>query len=270
MHDPAGVASLSPRPGDRASGGPPTSPRDDRGSAARGLLGVDGASAGWVHLWSEWIEAPGSSSGPVEWLDDDERSRAGRFRFERDRHRFVARRVFLRRVLGGYLGVAPALVRYRAAGSWRPELDPPASLNFSTSHSDGLAIVGVADRLVGVDIERLRPIPDALDLARSFFAGRESEHLRSAPMEERSAAFLRLWTRKEAYVKALGAGMSVPFDEFEVLDGEADQPHAMRGTEGGPPFVLASLHDLPGYVGSVAMSGTEISVQQVTVAALAS
>lgn len=227
--------------------------------------------SGWVHVWSEWVDDPGSSGGPLDWLDDDERVRAGRFRFERDRRRFVGRRAFLRRVLAGYLEVQPVTVRYRADGMTRPELDAPGGLSFSTSHSDGLAIVAVAsDRLVGVDVERLRPIPDALEVARSFFAGRESEHLRSLPVDDRSTTFLRLWTRKEAYVKALGAGMSMPFDGFDVLGGEAEGPHVVRGPDGASPVVLTSLHGLPGYVGCVAVSGSEVSVHQVAVAARAS
>jgi 4'-phosphopantetheinyl transferase len=200
------------------------------------------------------------TGGPAEWLDDDERARAGRFTFERDRRRFVARRVFLRRVLGGYLGVAPAAVGYRTVGTGRPELDPACGLSFSTSHSGDLAVVAVSrDRVVGVDIEAVRPIGDALDLARAFFTAREADALAATPFDRRSTAFLRLWTCKEAYVKAVGLGMTLAFSDFDVLGRFPDRPPVLEPLAGGPPVVLASLDAFDGFIGAVATSATAMA-----------
>ncbi len=221
-----------------------------------------------VHVWSDRVGEQDHDEA-FGLLDADERARAARFRFAGHRARFVARRAFLRRVLAGYLAVTPRTIRYRTTGTGRPELDPPSSLNFSTSHSEGLAVVAVAGQhLVGVDIERVRPIWDGIDIARALFARREYEHLRATPDEERSVAFLRLWTRKEACVKALGLGLSVPLDTVDVLDDVAEIRIA-GGSADGASFVLTSLDDHPSYVGAVAVAGTALSVERIPIAATA-
>ena len=113
-------------------------------------------------------------------LDEAERAQVGRFRFDRDRVRFVLRRAFARRVLARYLGVHPAAVGIRTSPLGRPELDPSCGLAFNTSHSDGMAVVAVAHgQRVGVDIERVREIDGALDIAEGLFEAREVEWLRS-------------------------------------------------------------------------------------------
>ncbi len=221
-----------------------------------------------VHVWSDWVD---DRAELRELLDDGERARARRFRFERDRVRFVARRVLLRKVLAEYLGVAPAMLRFRTSPFGRPELEPACGITFSTSHSDGLAIVAVAsERLVGVDLERVRPITDALDLAQRFFSRREHQHLLSIPETARSDEFLKLWTRKESYVKAVGAGMSMPFDDFDVLDRRTGRALRLRGANVGISFALTSLDGLPGFIGSVAVSGRKVSLRHMTPVAIGS
>jgi 4'-phosphopantetheinyl transferase len=207
-----------------------------------------------VELWSARVDAPERLGDLPGELDDDEQARAARFRFERDRIRFVARRAFLRSVLAGYLGVPSGMIRYRTSAAGRPELEPRCGVVFSTSHADGLAIVAVArERLVGVDVERVRPIPGAAELARHFYTRAEDEYVASVPEAARSEAFLRLWTRKESYVKALGAGMSMPFDRFNVLDGGTGRASRDR-TPDGRQLAFATLDKFAGYVGSVAAS----------------
>jgi 4'-phosphopantetheinyl transferase len=203
------------------------------------------------------VDAWDAGSRAIEWLDDDERARAAGFRFERDRRRFIGRRTFLRRVLACYLGIAPATVRYRVTSMGRPELYRASGVSFSVSHSEGFAVVAVVrDRWVGVDIERLRAIPDALDLS-----GREHDTLCATPTNDRSTAFLRLWTRKESYVKAQGAGLSMRLDGFDALDGDDGRPPVLWAGPGSTEFALADLLGLPGYAGSVAVSGTQVAPQ---------
>ncbi len=255
MPDPAGVASRCSRHRGRTLGRSATPPPAAERLAARGRPDGDRAAVDAVQVWSERLDAPAPRGDAVEWLDDDERARAGRFRFERDRRRFVARRAFLRAVLAGALDIAPADIRYRTSGTTRPELEAVYDLSFSTSHSGDLAVVAVSrERIVGVDIGVVRPIPDAQDLAAAFFTAREHEVLEATPIEGRSTAFLRLWTRKEAYAKAVGLGMTLPFQDFEVLDGDAGGPPVVAPLGAGRPFVLSGLDDLPGYVGTVATS----------------
>jgi 4'-phosphopantetheinyl transferase len=210
-----------------------------------------------VDLWSARVDEQERIGELLGELDDDEQARASRFRFERDRARFVARRAFLRTVLAGHLGVPSATIRYRTSAGGRPELAPWRGIAFSTSHADGLAVVAVArEGLVGVDVERVRPIPGAAELARQFFTRSEHEYVASVPEAARSEAFLGLWTRKESYVKALGVGMSMPFDRFDVLD-PATRRASLELTPNGRPVALATLDNFAGYVGSVAASRPE-------------
>jgi 4'-phosphopantetheinyl transferase len=213
---------------------------------------------GAVHIWLEWIDtAPEPEGLPI--LDDDERARAGRLRFERDRRRFVARRAFRRRILGEHLGIEPVSVRYRRSANGKPELLGATGLAFSASHSDGLAIVAVTTQgEVGVDIERVRPMPDALNIARRFFAAREYEHLRSVPAGTRSEAFLRLWTAKEACIKLVGRGLSMPLDDFEVLEWGGGDVIRLGGVDGAPSIRLFSVDVPAGYVASVAATAAAV------------
>ena len=234
------------------------------------MSGTEQAEWDTVHVWSDWVDGRAELRA-LHSLDDDEQERAGRFRFERDRIRFVARRLLLRRVLSDYVGVAPGMIHYRTSPMGRPELEPACGVSFSASHSDGLATIAVArGRLVGVDVERVRPIEDALDLGLRFYSPGEYEHLRTTTEAGRSRAFLELWTQKEAYVKAIGAGMSMPFNEFDVLHRGDGRPERLRETTGGLSFVFESLHGLPGFVGSVAVSGSGVTLDHVTPMAIAS
>jgi 4'-phosphopantetheinyl transferase len=221
------------------------------------MTGTEGERSGEVRIWSDSVDKPGQYSELFEMLSDDERARAGRFRFERDRVRFVARRAFRRKVLASYIGTAPAAVQLRTSAQGRPELDAPSELSFNASHSDGLAVVAVTyGRVVGVDVERIRPIGDALELARGSFSREEEDVLRATPASSRSQTFLAMWTRKESFAKAVGAGLSMPFDGFDIPDpgdGRTGRPRS-GGREW--PYVVASLEGLAGWVGAVTLSGT--------------
>lgn len=231
----------------------------------RALPEADRARFDSVHVWSEWVDDRAGLGTLLELLDDDEQARAGRFHFDRDRARFVARRAFLRSVLAGYLGMAPARVRYRRSANGKPELAGTDGISFSATHSDGLATVAVATgRLLGVDVERIRPIPDAVEVAARVFTRREHEHVASVAEPARSSAFLRLWTRKESYVKAIGAGMSLAFTTFDVLDGEDGLAPRLPGTDAGPTIGLVSLDGPHGYIGSVAASGSPVTLKHIS------
>ena len=179
-------------------------------------------------------------------LDEDEGERAARFRSAEARDRFVSGRALLKTVLGVRLGRPARAVRLRIEPSGRPVLvDPEARVHFSVSHSGDRVVLAFADREVGVDIERLRALPDALDLARRFFDASEATALESEPVERRSDAFLALWTRKEALLKARGLGLA---------DGLCTSVGATAG------FDVRRLGVASGYVAAVAARGSDWTV----------
>jgi 4'-phosphopantetheinyl transferase len=158
---------------------------------------------------------PDASSTSV--LDDRERTRAARFAFERDRRRYIAAHRFLRERLAERTGVAAAHLRFAEGDFGKPRLIEPPRCAFSLSHSEGLALVALANRgEIGADIEMLRPMPDLDDLARRCFTRDEQRELGAVSPADRSLHFLRGWTRKEACLKALGAGLQIEPATFEV------------------------------------------------------
>jgi 4'-phosphopantetheinyl transferase len=195
-----------------------------------------------VHCWSIPLEAsPNTLAVLFETLTDDERARAGRLRFERDRRRFIVARATLRELLGRYVGTPPDQVRFAYGAFGKPKLTPefggPHRVKFNLSHSADLALIAVAwDAEVGVDVEHIRP-SDYSDIARSSFAPSEIAQLRAAPRHLQARAFFSSWTRREAYAKARGEG--VP-----------DGPVEPRGQ-----WTFFSLEPAPDYIATVAIEG---------------
>lgn len=165
-------------------------------------------------------------------LDDEERARSNRFLRESDRRRFVIAHGFTRLVLGHYLGVPAASLRFSVGPHGKPRLaDVDPDLRFNLSHSGERAVLAVArGREVGIDIEQERPI-ETLDLARRFFSQREFEALAAMQPGRRLKAFFRCWTRKESFVKARGDGLSSPLSGFDVSL-EESAPQLLLGGEG--------------------------------------
>ncbi len=216
----------------------------------------------WFDVWSERLDDSAALDRSFEVLSQEERVRARSFRFELDRVRFVARRAFARRVLARYVGVSPADIRIRISPLGKPELDPPCGVSFNTSHSDGLAVIAIADgRRVGVDIERVRRIPGALELADRYFAPQEAHLLRSTPEEDRADVFLTIWTRKESYAKAIGSGLSIPFEAFDVSKADDAGVGSPRGPRGDSRFVFAALDTPDGFAGAVTLASNGLATQ---------
>jgi len=147
-------------------------------------------------------------------LSADERRRAGAFARERDRNRFVAARGQLRHLLASRLGIPPSEVELEYGPQGKPRLSarmPGRELRFGVSRSDDVAVFAFSDtREVGVDIEALRPVAEADDIAALCFSASEYESYRDLPPEGRTEGFLRRWTRLEAISKALGCGLGQP------------------------------------------------------------
>jgi 4'-phosphopantetheinyl transferase len=160
-------------------------------------------------------------------LSDQERWLAGRFAFPRDRRRYVVARARLRELLGERLGVRPETVELTYGPNGKPALGPRfawAKLHFNVSHCEDLAVFALATgRQVGIDVEAVRLMDDADAVAALCFSPAEYTVYRALPPRDRPLSFFQCWTRKEAFIKALGDGLSYPLDQFDVslLPGEA-------------------------------------------------
>ncbi|MEZ5393485.1 MAG: 4'-phosphopantetheinyl transferase superfamily protein [Bryobacterales bacterium] len=174
------------------------------------------------------------------------------------RERFTARRAILRRLLAAYLGKAPERIVLHYGPNGKPYL-PGGELELNLSHSADRALLAFAHRPLGVDLEKLRPIEDALDIATRFFSPPETAVLAELDPEPRSRRFLDLWTKKEAFVKALGVGLSRPLPSFTVPLGEegwvepAEQDKAWR---------LQRLRVHEGFAGAFAAEGEDLRIVQ--------
>ena len=174
-----------------------------------------------LHVWLASLEITSRQLGELErTLTADEIVRADRFYFERDRHRFVAARGILRAIVANYLEATPSALRfsYNEFGKPRLEGSPEIrNLSVNVSHSGGLALIAVAlARDVGIDIETIDDSVRTDEVAKSFFSANEIATLGRLPPSLRLLGFFNCWTRKEAYIKARGMGLSIPLDSFDV------------------------------------------------------
>lgn len=216
--------------------------------------------AGEVHVWRHTLDAAPSLAACWTLLSADERARASRYTFARDCRSFVAGRGLLRMLLASYTGRHASTIELRVAEHGKPILARPAELEFNVSHSHDTVILAFAARPVGVDVERLRSMPDALDLARRFFSRRELEALERLDDRRRTRGFFTCWTRKEAYLKARGEGLVVPLDSFSVsVDPEHPELVACDEAANEPlQWTLANVDVPSGYIAALAVQG-EIS-----------
>jgi 4'-phosphopantetheinyl transferase len=173
-----------------------------------------------VHLWCGSLNRPAPEVAELaRTLSNDERDRGDRFRFDSHRQRFLVARGWLRMLLGKYLQIEPQAVELVYSQRGKPALSERfnSSLQFNLSHSEDLVVYAVTgDRSVGIDIEYIRPLPDAAQLAQRFFTARENALLQALPPTQQNIAFFHCWTRKEAYLKACGDGIANGLDRVEV------------------------------------------------------
>ncbi len=170
---------------------------------------------GVIHVWRTDFE---TARACRDTLSPDERERAARFHFERDRTRFEVCRSLLRRLLSAYTGLAPETVSFGYGPQGKPYLMQDAGLRFNVSHSGGVGLLAFADQEVGVDVERIRAERDLAGLARTCFSAVERERIFSQPLERQAEAFFDYWTAKEACIKAEGGGLSIPLRRFSIVE----------------------------------------------------
>jgi 4'-phosphopantetheinyl transferase len=208
-----------------------------------------------VHVWVAALDRPPYEPDVLAAaLTPDERDRAGRYRIGPVREQFVTSRGLLRLLLGSCLDTPPHAVpiTYTAAG--KPVLANHA-LHFNLTHTAGLVLVAVAGRRVGIDVERVRPVPDAAALVERFFSPAERAAFRALAIEHQPAAFLRGWVCKEAVIKA--AGTSVQYlDGFDVEINPARPPAVLAVRHeafAGDSWSVADWEPAPGFAAAVAV-----------------
>ena len=213
-----------------------------------------------VHVWRASLDCDLPVLARLEaTLSPDETVRANRFFLLTDRNHFVVARGILRELLGAYLRSAPANLQFNYGNYGKPVLvakTSSLSLQFNLSHSGGLAVYAFSlGRRLGIDVEQIRPQLAGEDIARRYFAERELAELRALPPQLRAEGFFRCWTRKEAYVKAQGAGLSIPLDSFTVSL-TPGRPEDLE-TEDSAQWLLRSLDPSPGFVAAVVGEGRD-------------
>jgi medium-chain acyl-[acyl-carrier-protein] hydrolase len=216
-----------------------------------------------IHVWRAALERADDEIAACEGvLSADERARADRFCFSRDRRHYIAGRGILRMLLGRYLQCDPASLSFRYNPQGKPKLDSPATdLRFNISHSHGVALYGLTrGRELGIDVEQVRGEVAVDQLAERFFSPREVAMLRQVPAAGRRDAFFRIWTRKEAYLKATGKGLTLALDCFDVSltpgaaallatrhDGAEAARWSMRDLAAGAGFAAALIAEGNGW-----------------------
>lgn len=233
-------------------------------SSAPHRFSVPPLSVGEVHLWTARLDLAEAEVAAFRTLiDEEEKARADHFHFDVHRRRFTIGRGFQRVVLGAYLDKDPASIRYRHGPKGKPALADfvqRGALFFNLSNSHDLALLALArEQEIGVDLEHVRDVADLESLAVRNFSSGEYTKLLALPRHLHQEAFFRCWTRKEAYLKAVGDGLSAPLDRFEVSLGP-DESARMLTLEGSidraSAWTLFDLQPAQGYFGAIAIEGT--------------
>ena len=217
-----------------------------------------------VHLWCAQLQESAPHLLPT--LSDDERARAQRFRFARDRDQFVTARGMLRSILAHYLNTTPASLQFGYEPNGKPYLMTASStrspLCFNVAHTQGLALYAMAwHRALGIDVEQVRAeLADDLT-AQQFLSPSELQIFRQLPQPLQPVAFFNSWTCKEAYLKALGAGLSVAPHTIAVELDEEAVPRWIEVSATAAPWSWWQFVPQPGYVGALAVAGQKAEVR---------
>lgn len=228
---------------------------DDFAFYSQGELSL---SSDEVHVWRAFLEQEESHINELaRTLSENELLKAKSFYFQKDQRRFVVTHGILRKILGWYLNIEPKRLKFSYGRHGKPTLTGVTdghSLCFNMSHSHSLALFAFTwGRKIGVDVEYVRSMPDAEEIADRFFSPQENAVFRRVPAGKKLEAFFNCWTRKEAFLKAVGDGLSRSLDSFEVslFPGE---PAQLLGVGGDPleasRWHLRALAPAHGYVGA--------------------
>ena len=213
-----------------------------------------------VHVWMSRLSLPEAVLTKIgRWLSGDERERAARFRHDKHRNNFIVGRAMMRGVLGRYVDAEPDQMEFKYLAHGKPQLageHATSHIEFNLSHSGDVALCAVTlGETVGVDVERVRDLRDMQGLANRFFSAHEARELDQEPSDRQLESFFRCWTRKEAYVKAIGQGITCPLDSFAVTL-TADAPpqllHIDEDETVAANWSMVTIMPQPYYVGALA------------------
>ena len=215
-----------------------------------------------VHVWRAKLDLPIERVQQLaEILSADEVRRAERFYFEQDRVRFIVGRGILRTILSCYLGIAANQLQFCYSSRGKPDLVQKLGgdrLRFNLSHSQGLVLYAVTrDHAIGIDVEHIRPIAEADQIVKSFFSDYEKKVYHNLPPHQKQVAFFNCWTRKEALIKAIGEGLALPLDSFDVFitPGEPAKLLRIKGDEASKHWSIQELTIDRNYASALAVEG---------------
>lgn len=231
------------------------------------LSGRGALDADTVHVWAFTLEGPASWVAHCRsYLSAEERHRADRFVFERDRIRYTIAHAVLRHLLSRYSDTPAEALRFSTTSAGKPAVEGEKPFHFNLTHSEDRALLGVSQgRELGIDLEKVRTNIEALNISRHYFFGSERDAIEAAPPAERENLFFRYWVAKEAVLKAQGIGLGFPLDRFrveflaegrtarvETFDRAAPGPVALE-----PGWNVRMLPCEDGWLGAVAARGTD-------------
>lgn len=222
-----------------------------------------------VHIWRASLEQPETTIQSLrQRLAEDELAKSARFHFEKDRNHFIVAHGLLRTLLGRYLHMHPDQLHFHVNAYGKPSLDPAfheQPVNFNLSHSHKLALYAFTFRRhVGIDVEYMRPHVEFEQVARHSFSPVEQRVLHALSIEARPQAFYRCWTRKEAYIKARGMGLSLPLDLFDVSMKPGEPAALLASREDAREMGRWRFEELEvgeGYVGALVVEGDEWNIR---------
>lgn len=224
--------------------------------AERGVLRAASLGVDEVDLWAIQLPLPAAlESTLLVTLSEDEQRRASGYVVPSARSQFVASRGVLRQLLQHYLNLPAQAIRFSVGAHGKPLLADPYPLSFNVSHTEGLLMIAVAAGIqVGIDVERIRSIPNASQLAARYFSARER-----AAMENGPTSFMRGWTCRESALKAFGTGISAGWDAVQIVERSRDQADAVGP---GQNCHIRRFTPRPDYVAAVAALCTDFHVRQ--------
>lgn len=235
----------------------------------RGMPSTHPEEHGCVELWLFSRDLPNENehSQLAAYLSTEERKRSARFLDPQDRHRYIVSRGRLREILSGYTSMPPQLIQFRYGKHGKPYLDGYPPIFFNLSHSGHLAAVAISKQFnIGVDIERVRIV--RRNLPERYFSAHEIAGLAELQGEAWQSAFFRCWTRKEAFIKALGEGMRQPLKSFSVTfqDNQPARLTWMSGDAEAPNnWTFIDLLPAPGFAGAIALKTNGAAVPRLRI-----
>lgn len=223
-----------------------------------------------VHIWIINLDLSGYQVDyHLQVLSPEERKRAGRFHFDRHRRRYIVSQGVIRRILSCYLDVDPGELVYELGGHGKPSLGgrhKEAGLHFNLAHSHEIALFGLVREVeIGIDVELVREVDDLDGIASRFFSASEQADYFSLPKDQRAQGFYNCWTRKEAFIKAIGDGLYYPLEKFDVTLIPGERAQLLRiedDLQEASHWTLEAFDPAPEYTGAVALRAKGIHFEQ--------